>query len=41
MEVTASVRLVPDPDRKPGEPASRPRVEVTNVRTRGSRKKSD
>ncbi len=41
MEVTASVRLVPDPDRKPGEPGARPRVEVTNVRTRGSRKKPD
>jgi len=41
MEVTASVRLVPDPDRKPGEPATKPRVEVTNVRTRGPRKKPD
>jgi hypothetical protein len=41
MEVTASVRLVPDPDRKPGEPPTTPRVEVTNVRTRGSRKKPD
>jgi hypothetical protein len=41
MEVTASVRLVPDPDRKPGEPPTRPRVEVTNVRTRSGRKKPD
>jgi hypothetical protein len=40
VEVTAQVRLVPDPERKPGE-APRPRVEVTSVRTRGSRKKPD
>jgi len=39
VEVTAHVRLVPDPEHKPGEPP-RPRVEVTSVRTRG-RKKSD
>ncbi len=38
VEVTAHVRLVPDTDRKPGEPP-RPQVEVTSVRTRGSRKK--
>ena len=40
VEVTAHVRLVPDPERKPGEPA-RPRVEVTGVRTRGPRKKHE
>lgn len=40
VEVTAHVRLVPDPERKPGEPP-RPRVEVTGVRTKGSRKKSE
>jgi len=40
VEVTTHVRLVPDPGRKPGEPA-RPRVEVTSVRTRSSRKKSE
>ena len=40
VEVTAHVRLVPDPERKPDEPA-RPRVEVTSVRTRGPRKKSE
>ena len=40
VEVTAQVRLVPDPERKPGEPP-RPRVEVTSVKTRGARKKSD
>ena len=40
LEVTAHVRLVPDPERKPGEPP-RPRVEVTGVRTKGSRKKSE
>ena len=40
VEVTAHVRLVPDPERKPGEPA-RPRVEVTGVRTRGPRKKPE
>jgi len=38
VEVTAQVRLVPDTDRKPGDPP-RPQVEVTSVRTRGSRKK--
>jgi hypothetical protein len=40
VEVTAHVRLVPDPERRPGEPP-RPRVEVTGVRTKGSRKKSE
>jgi hypothetical protein len=40
VEVTAHVRLVPDPERKPGEPP-RPRVEVASVRTRGPRKKSE
>jgi hypothetical protein len=40
VEVTTHVRLVPDPGRKPEEPA-RPRVEVTSVRTRSSRKKSE
>lgn len=40
VEVTTHVRLVPDPGGKPGEPA-RPRVEVTSVRTRSSRKKSE
>ena len=40
LEVTAHVRLVPDAERKPGEP-QRPRVEVTSVRTRGTRKKSE
>jgi hypothetical protein len=40
VEVTAQVRLVPDPERKPDEPA-RPRVEVTSVRARGPRKKSE
>ena len=40
LEVTAQVRLVPDPERKPGE-HPRPRVEVTSVRTRGPRKKSE
>ena len=40
VEVTAHVRLVPDPERKAGEPP-RPRVEVASVRTRGSRKKQD
>jgi hypothetical protein len=40
VEVTAHVRLVPDPERKPGE-AARPRVEVTSVRTKGPRKKSE
>ena len=40
VEVTAQVRLVPDPERKADEPA-RPRVEVTSVRTRGPRKKSE
>jgi len=40
VEVTAHVRLVPDVERKPGE-APRPRVEVTSVRTRGTRKKQD
>jgi hypothetical protein len=38
VEVTAHVRLVPDSERAPGDPP-RPRVEVTSVRTRGSRKK--
>jgi len=38
VEVTAHVRLLPDPERKPGE-APRPHVEVTQVRTRGSKKK--
>jgi hypothetical protein len=40
VEVTAHVRLVPDPERRPGEPP-RPRVEVTGVRTKGARKKSE
>jgi hypothetical protein len=40
VEVTAHVRLVPDPERRAGEPP-RPRVEVTGVRTKGSRKKSE
>ncbi|HEY1334983.1 MAG TPA: hypothetical protein VGF31_12055 [Myxococcaceae bacterium] len=40
VEVTAQVRLVPDPAKKPDEPA-RPRVEVTSVRTRGHRKKPE
>lgn len=40
VEITAQVRLVPDPARKPGETA-RPRVEVTSVRTKGPRKKSE
>jgi len=40
VEVTAHVRLVPDPERKPGE-APGPRVEVRSVRTHGTRKKSD
>ena len=39
VEITAQVRLVPDPARKPGETV-RPRVEVTSVRTKGPRKKS-
>ena len=38
VEVTAHVRLVPDSERPPGEPPS-PRVEVSSVRARGSRKK--
>lgn len=37
VEVTAHVRLVPDPERKPGEPP-KPQVEVTSVRTRGRKK---
>jgi hypothetical protein len=42
VEVTAHVRLVPEPGRKAGEPsAAKPRVEVTGVRTRHSRKKPD
>jgi hypothetical protein len=42
VEVTAHVRLVPEPGRKAGEPtAGKPRVEVTSVRTRGTRKKPD
>jgi len=40
LEVTAHVRLVPDAEHKPGEPP-RPRVEVTGVKTRGPRKKSE
>lgn len=40
VEITAQVRLVPDTVRKPGEPAP-PRVEVTSVRTKGPRKKSE
>ena len=40
VEVTAHVRLVPDSERKPGE-SPRPRVEVTSVKTKGSRKKSE
>jgi len=40
VEVTAHVRLVPDPERKSDEPP-RPRVEVTSVRTKGPRKKSE
>jgi hypothetical protein len=40
VEVTAHVRLVPDPERKPDEPP-RPRVEVTSVKTKGPRKKSE
>ena len=40
VEVTAHVRLVPEPDHKPGE-APRPKVEVTSVRTKGSRKKHE
>ena len=40
VEVTAHVRLVPDPERKSDEPP-RPRVEVTSVRTQGPRKKSE
>jgi hypothetical protein len=40
VEITAHVRLVPDPERKAGETA-RPRVEVTSVRTKGPRKKSE
>jgi hypothetical protein len=40
VEVTAHFRLVPDSERKPGEPP-RPPVEVTSVRTRGSRKKPE
>ncbi|HVP63028.1 MAG TPA: hypothetical protein VMT11_20900 [Myxococcaceae bacterium] len=38
VEVTAHLRLVPDPERTPGEPP-KPQVKVTSVRTRGSRKK--
>jgi hypothetical protein len=38
--VTAHVRLVPDSEHRPGE-APRPRVEVTSVRTKGQRKKSE
>jgi hypothetical protein len=38
VESTANVRLVPDPDHKPGD-APRPKVEVTSVRTKGPRKK--
>src|SRR5262245_35253915 len=40
VEITAHVRLVPDPEHKPGEPP-RPRVEVTGVRPKGPRKKSE
>ena len=40
LEVTAHVRLVPDAEHKPGEPP-RPRVEVTGVKTKGPRKKSE
>ena len=40
VEVTAHVRLVPDPERKSDEPP-RPRVEVTSVRAKGPRKKSE
>ena len=40
VEVTAHVRLVPDPERTPDEPP-RPRVEVTSVKTKGPRKKSE
>ena len=40
VEVTAHVRLVPDAEHKPGE-APRPRVEVTGVKTKGPRKKSE
>ena len=40
VEVTAHIRLVPDPERKPGE-HPRPQVEVTSVRTKGPRKKSE
>ena len=40
VEVTAHVRLVPDPERKSDEPP-RPRVEVTSVKTKGPRKKSE
>src|SRR5262249_38865085 len=40
VEVTAQVRLVPDPDHKPGD-APRPKVEVTSVRTKGPRKKHE
>jgi len=40
LEVTAHVRLVPDAEHKPGEPP-RPRVEVTGVKTKGPKKKSE
>ena len=40
VEVTAHVRLVPDPQHKPVE-GPRPRVEVTSVPTKGPRKKSE
>jgi hypothetical protein len=42
VEVTAHVRLVPEPRRKAAEPiAAKPRVEVTSVRARHTRKKPD
>jgi hypothetical protein len=38
LEVTANVRLVPDPQ-KPGQDRQKPEVKVTSVRPRASRKK--